>query len=152
MQSEERLSSREEQGQAGAKIEELDAIIAQLQKRRQDLVEAMDAIKEESGNFGRTSRQSPLEYEKGARDEGLVDARVLKALDSVSWKGFGQGKEGEWAFATDRQGNLTRELEPAKDFIEGLKAGTLIAAGRHRYKVSQDGKFLNRFEVKKGQP
>jgi hypothetical protein len=149
MQSEERLSAREVVGQVGAKIEELDAMIAQLQKRKQELVEAMNAMKEER-TFGRTP--SSLEYQKGVEEEmDVVDARVLKALNSVSWKGFGQGKEGEWAFVTDRQGKLTRELEPAKDFIEGLKAGTPIAAGKHRYKVSQDGKFLNRFEVKRGQ-
>jgi hypothetical protein len=147
MQSEERLGTEAEEAQVSAKIEELDTIIVRLQKRKQELTEAMETMKGEM-TFGRTP--SPSGFEKG-EDQDSVDEGVLKSLNSVRWKGFGQGKEGEWTFVTDRQGNLTKELQPARGFIEGLKAGAPIAAGKYRYKVSQDGKFLNRYELKKGQ-
>jgi hypothetical protein len=96
-----------------------------------------------------------VEAKEALEDSKLADTGIkgsktsleAEALASRQWKNFGAGKEGEWAFATGRDGRLVKELEPAKGVIENLKKGQQLVIGDYRYKISADGKFLNRFSV-----
>ncbi len=70
-----------------------------------------------------------------------------KDLDSLDWKTFTPGQDGEWAFIYEKGGTEVREnLKPLKGFIVELKMKGEIVVGDHRYRISQD-KFLNRFKV-----
>lgn len=99
-------------------MEEVDSMIKQLEKRKQELVEVKSAMV------------------------------VTGVLTSLQWKPFKGGKDGEWAFLTDRQGNLVKELEPMKAFIEKLKKEKQLVVGEYRYNVSENDKFLHRFPTK----
>ena len=65
-----------EEREVDAKVEELDALIAQLQKRKQELLATKSSM------------------------------NVTRVLTSLQWKPFKGGKDGEWTFLTDQQGNL----------------------------------------------
>jgi hypothetical protein len=102
-----------------ARIEELDALLGQLQKRKQDLLETKQAM------------------------------NVGKILGSLQWKPFKGGKEGEWTFLTDPQGKLIKELEPIKGFVEGLSKDKRVVEGEYGYNISENKKFLHRFPSRK---
>lgn len=102
-----------------ARIEELDALLGQLQKRKQDLLETKQAM------------------------------NVGKVLASLQWKPFKGGKDGEWTFLTDPQGNLVKELEPIRGFVEGLSKDKRVVEGEHGYNISENRKFLHRFPSRK---
>jgi nucleosome binding factor SPN SPT16 subunit len=101
-----------------ARVEELDALVGQLQKRKQELLET-----------------------KRAMD-------VTKILASLQWKPFKGGKDGEWTFLTDPQGNLIKELEPVKSFVESLSKDKRVVEGEYGYNISENKKFLHRFSAK----
>ena len=107
-----------EEKELDVRIEELDTVIGQLQKRRKELLEAKQAM------------------------------NVGKVLASLQWKPFKGGKEGEWTFLTDPQGNLIKELEPIKGFVEGLSKDKRVVEGEHGYNISENKKFLHRFPAK----
>ena len=54
---------------------------------------------------------------------------------------------GQWTFVNDRSGTMMKELEPVKDVIDKLRQGEALSAGGFRYRVSENGKFLNRTPV-----
>ncbi len=102
-----------------AKIEELDALEGQLQKRKQELLETKRAM------------------------------NVAKVLASLQWKPFKGGKDGEWTFLSDPQGNLIKELEPMRGFVEGLSKDKRVVEGEYGYNISENRKFLHRFPSRK---
>lgn len=102
-----------------ARMEEIDALVGQLQKRRQELLESKQAM------------------------------GVTKVLASLQWKPFKGGKDGEWTFLTDPQGNLVKELEPIKVFVEGLSKDKRVVEGEYGYNISENKKFLHRFSSRK---
>jgi hypothetical protein len=73
---------------------------------------------------------------------------VTRVLTSLQWKSFKGGKDGEWTFLTDPQGNLVKELEPVKDFVLKLTKDKRIFKGEYGYNVSENKKFLHRFPAK----
>ena len=143
------LSDEEE---VNAKVGEIDRLIEDLQKRKQELLKAKEAIRAEvavpkngleSRDVIRAERprpeSSPLsEFEKSA-------TALEEALDSLQWKSF-KKKEGEWAFLRDRDGTLVDELQSSKDFVDRLRKESDVVVGKYRYRVSED-RFLNRYFV-----
>jgi hypothetical protein len=107
-----------EEKEVDAKVEEIDAVINQLQKRKQELLETKSAM------------------------------NVTRVLTSLQWKPFKGGKDGEWTFLTDPQGNLVKELEPMKDFVKGLTKDKRVVIGEYGYNISENKKFLHRFSSK----
>jgi len=103
-----------------AKVEELDAMISQLQRRKQELLETKSAMNE------------------------------TRVLTSLQWKPFKGGKDGEWTFLTDPQGNLVKELESIRDFVQGLTKDKRVVVGEYGYNISENKKFLHRFKQKAG--
>jgi hypothetical protein len=103
-----------------AKMEELDALVGQLQKRKQELLETKRAM------------------------------NVAEVLASLQWKPFKGGKDGEWTFLTDPQGNLVKELEPVKDFVQKLTKDKKIIDGEYGYNISENKKFLHRYPTRSG--
>lgn len=132
-----------------AKVEEVDRLIEDLQKRKKELLEAKEAIKAEtvvpkgteSSDVVRAEKHEP----KGSPlSEFAKSASVLEeVLDSLQWKSF-KKKEGEWAFLRDREGRLIDELQSAKDFVDRVRKEDEVVVGKYRYKISED-KFLNRY-------
>jgi hypothetical protein len=68
-----------------------------------------------------------------------VDPAVL---ESRPWKKYGNG-EGEWTFAVNQDGSSVAELEPAKDFLEELRAGEDLVVDGYRYRLRD--RFLKRY-------
>lgn len=124
------MSLPDEQAQIDAKLRELDAAIAELQKKRQELMQKK--IKPESV---RSAAQEP-------RPQGTEKA-LERALNMLEWKSF-KKKDGEWAFLRDRDGSLVEDLRSATEFVDQLRRGRQIVVGKYRYSASED-KFLNRF-------
>ena len=111
-------TTEEDEGHVYAKIEEVDAMISKLQKRKQELVEAMDAMKEDR-SFGEASRVSEFEKDTGR----IVDARVLKALNSVSWKGFGAARRRPTRGRTRQAGAAPSELAASTRKLRPIPPG-----------------------------
>lgn len=99
-------------------MEEIDALIAQLQKRRQELAETKSRM------------------------------GVSRVLTSLQWKPFKGGKDGEWTFLTDQQGSLVKELDPIKDFVQSLAKDKRVTVGEYGYNISENKKFLHRFATR----
>ncbi|MDA4113945.1 MAG: hypothetical protein OK474_07850 [Thaumarchaeota archaeon] len=126
-----------EEKEIEAKIEELDLMLDYLQRRKEDLLSAkMNSVE------GRKHQGS---MEVGS--VGKLSAAQQERLAALPWKDFGAGKVGQWTFVNDRNGNLTKELEPVKDVIDKLKQGEALSVGGFRYRISENGKFLNRTPV-----
>jgi len=106
------------EGEIDARIEELDALMGQLQNRKQELLETKHAL------------------------------NVAKVLASLQWKPFKGGKDGEWTFPTDPQGNLVKDLEPLKDFVLKLTKDKRVIEGEYGYNVSENKKFMHTFPTK----
>jgi hypothetical protein len=133
-----------------AKVEELDALIAQLQKRREALLqaakthEATPAVPGAAGAETRIPAKLETASQTTPRAPGPKSKSELeRTLDSLPWKGF-KKKEGEWAFLRDREGRLIDELQSAKDFVDNARKQGGVVVGKYRYQVSED-KFLNRY-------
>jgi hypothetical protein len=99
-------------------MEEIDAMIKQLEKRKQELTEVKSTI------------------------------AVTRVLTSVQWKPFKGGKDGEWTFLTDPKGNLVKDLEPINDFVQKLTKDKRVIEGEYGYNISENKKFLHRFPAK----
>ena len=135
-----------------AKVEEIERLIEDLQKRKQELLKAKEVIGAEmavpkkgleSKDVVRAEKpqpgSSPLsEFEKSA-------TALEETLDSLQWKSF-KKKEGEWTFLRDRDGRLMDELQSSKGFVDRLRKENEIVVGKYRYRVSED-RFLNRYFV-----
>lgn len=135
-----------------AKVEEIDRLIEDLRKRKQELLEAKEAIRAEVAvpkkgveprGVIRTEKPEPKSSPLSAFEK---PANALEEiLDSLQWKSF-KKKEGEWAFLRDRDGRLMDELQSSKDFVDRLRKESEVVVGKYRYRVSED-RFLNRYFV-----
>jgi hypothetical protein len=133
-----------------AKVQELDRLIADLQKRRAELLGAGA----ESTAAPPVAKKEPVEVKAPTRVEKppqLVtraspprQKNALEgALDELPWKSF-KKKEGEWAFLRDREGRLVDELQSQTEFVDEVRKKGELVVGKYRYQVSED-KFLNRY-------
>jgi hypothetical protein len=141
------LSDRERDA---AKVEELDRMIAELQKRRESLLRAMGTGSPEPPTTKAASPETKAPPKPDASPRPLkrtigADSKteLERTLDALPWKGF-KKREGEWAFLRDRQGRLVDELQSQKDFVDKARKEGSVVVGKYRYQVSED-KFLNRY-------
>jgi hypothetical protein len=140
--------------QIDAKLEELDRLIAELRKRRQELLETKEGV---GAEFASSKREPTVTAAKQTTGSAKVAsgshrppqsikealAQLEVTLNSLEWKGF-KKKDGEWAFLRHKDGNLVDELQSSKDFVGELRKGKDVVVGKYRYRVSED-KFLNRY-------
>ena len=129
-----------------AKVEELDRLIAELQKRKEALLQP--AKPPAAPRTVAAEARPPAKPETPAQHVPRAPvvrskSELEKTLDSLPWKGF-KKKEGEWAFLRDRDGSLIDELQSAKDFVDSMRKEGEVVVGKYRYHVSED-KFLNRY-------
>ncbi len=140
-----------EEERAAAKVEEIDKLIADLQKRRRELTEAREASAPAPSTPKRevVEVKAPVKLDRtpqlAARTTSPVRTKdpLEGTLDSLPWKSF-KKKEGEWAFLRDREGVLIDELQSARDFVDRLRKEGEVVVGKYRYQISED-KFLNRY-------
>jgi hypothetical protein len=145
------LSDKE---RVAAKVEELDKLIGELQRRRRELLEA-GAAPVASDTAPTTTRKEPPEVKVPVKVETPAQpvarttvVRKVKdplegVLDTLPWKSF-KKKEGEWAFLRDREGGLVEELRSEKEFVDRLRKEGQVVVGKYRYQISDD-KFLNKY-------
>jgi hypothetical protein len=133
-----------------AKVEEVDRLIADLQKRRRELLEASKtpsatpaAPKEAIETKAPTRAERPSPPAARTPEPARTKNALERTLDSLPWKSF-KKKEGEWAFLRDREGRLIDELQSEKDFVDRARKEGQVVVGKYRYQVSED-KFLNRY-------
>jgi hypothetical protein len=141
-----------DEDRVAAKVEEIDRLIAELQKRKRDLlVGSREAAPATSAapKKGAVETKAPTKLETPpmpvARTQEPARAKnaLERTLDSLPWKSF-KKKEGEWAFLRDREGRLIDELQSEKDFVDRARKEGQVVVGKYRYQVSED-KFLNRY-------
>ena len=70
-----------------------------------------------------------------------VDPAVLGGRP---WRAYASG-EGEWTFVVNQDGSPVAELEPAKEFLDRLRAGEDLVVGGYKYRLRD--KFLKRYAV-----
>ncbi len=137
---------------AAAKVEEIDRLIADLQKRRSELLGGVVVAGPVPAAAPRTEAVAPEAPAKVERPPMTVPKRrepakpknaLEGALDALPWKSF-KKKEGEWAFLRDREGRLIDELQSEKEFVDRVRKEGELVVGKYRYQVSED-KFLNRY-------
>ncbi len=133
-----------------AKLEELDELIAGLQKRRNELLGTRRA-----SEMAQSVPKAAVEVKASVKAEAPARPAVRpsapaktkdaleRALDELPWKSF-KKKEGEWAFLRDREGRLIDELQSEKEFVDRVRKEGDVVVGKYRYQVSED-KFLNRY-------
>jgi len=134
-----------------AKVEEIDRLIADLQKRRRELLEASEAApvtpaapkKEPVETKASTKVERPPPLVARTPESARTKNALERTLDSLPWKSF-KKKEGDWAFLRDREGRLIDELQSEKDFVDRARKEGQVVVGKYRYQVSED-KFLNRY-------
>jgi hypothetical protein len=137
-----------------AKVEELDRLIADLQKRRRELLATketglMTSTAPKENIVEAVEIKAPPKLEVPAKPAARTTAPgrtkdpLEGALDSLPWKSF-KKKEGEWAFLRDREGRLIDELQSSREFVDRLRKEGEVVVGKYRYQVSED-KFLNRY-------
>jgi hypothetical protein len=127
------MSLNDDAAQIDAKLKETDRAIAELQKQRQELLQARKAL---------TSVKPGAEETKPPQPE-VSDKVLEKTLEMLEWKSF-KKKDGEWAFLRDMNGRLVEDLQGVTEFVDQLRKGRKIVVGKYRYSASDD-KFLNRF-------
>jgi hypothetical protein len=135
---------------AAAKVEEIDKLIADLQKRRRELLETSIVttatpaapMKETVETKQPAKATMPPPLRPRTSELSRTKNALERTLDSLSWKSF-KKKEGEWAFLRDREGMLIDELQSEKDFVDRVRKEGQVVVGKYRYQVSED-KFLNR--------
>ena len=95
-----------------------------------------------NGN-GKPAQPQPAKQEPPdiMHDVPEVDPAVL---ENRPWKKYDSG-DGEWTFVVNQDGSPVAELEPAKDFLEALRAGEDLVVGGYKYRLRD--KFLKRFPV-----
>jgi hypothetical protein len=91
-----------------------------------------------NGHAPQPARQEPANIMQGAPD---VDPAVLEGRP---WKKYDNG-DGEWTFVANQDGSPVAELEPAKDFLDALRAGEDLVVGGYKYRLRD--KFLKRYPV-----
>lgn len=135
---------------SSAKVEELDRLIAELQKRREALLQRVEARKEPpaapkaaAAEISPPPKPEPAPQPTSRASGVRSKSELERTLDSLPWKAF-KKKEGEWAFLRDREGRLIDELQSAKEFVDSVRKQGEVVVGKYRYHVSED-KFLNRY-------
>jgi hypothetical protein len=63
-------------------------------------------------------------------------------LEGRPWKTYAKG-EGEWTFVVNQDGSPVEGLQPAKEFLERLKAGEDLVVAGYKYRLRD--KFLKRY-------
>jgi len=140
-----------DEDRVAAKVEEVDRLIADLQKRRRELLGASEAAtvtpaapkKEAVETKAPTKAERPPQLVARTPEPARTKNALERTLDSLPWKSF-KKKEGEWAFLRDREGRLVDELQSEKDFVDRARKEGQVVVGKYRYQVSED-KFLNRY-------
>ena len=86
--------------------------------------------------------------EQGEPSNGRNDANQPNVdptlLESRPWRQYDNGS-GEWTFITAQDGSLLPDWEPAREFIERLRAGEDLVVGNYKYRVRGNDKFLKRY-------
>ena len=72
-------------------------------------------------------------------DTPRIDPAIL---ENRPWKPYANG-EGEWTFVVNQDGSPVAELQPAREFLDRLKAGEDLVVGGHKYRLR--AKFLKRY-------
>jgi hypothetical protein len=103
---------------AQGRLEEIDALIAELTKRREDIKSAI------------------------AQEASYSTSALESLAESLDWR---RNKFGEWCFLNEKDGTPIQRLKPLAQAIRGSTAEKLIL-GAFEYSVS-GGKFLNRRRV-----
>ena len=122
-----------------AKLKEIDATIADLQRQRRELLAAKSSLGKKSSAEVTVGEADSSQQETA----GFSEKALEKAFNMLEWKEF-KKKEGEWAFLRTRDGGLVEDLQPIVGFIDQLRKGKRVAVGKYDYVVSED-KFLNRY-------
>lgn len=135
-----------------ARVEEIDRLIGDLQKRKHELLKAKEVIRAEaaspkkgpeSGDAIRAEKPEPKSSPLSEFEKSTTASE--ETLDSLQWKSF-KKEEGEWAFLRGRDGRLVDELQSSKDFVDRLRKESEVVVGKYRYRISED-RFLNRYFV-----
>jgi len=139
-------AATDDEASIDAQLKETERSIAELQKRRAELLRAKGAIKwaKTTASVSKTMdshRATPAIAVAPAASPAPTKA-LEEALKSLEWSSF-KKKEGEWTFLRNRDGSLVDTLTSEADFVNRLRKGKEVVVGRYRYAVSED-KFLNR--------
>jgi len=90
-----------------------------------------------NGKSPQQAKAEPTDIMHGVPD---VDSALL---ENRPWK-YDNG-DGEWTFVVNQDGSPVVELEPAKDFLDALRAGEDLVVGGYKYRLRD--KFLKRYPV-----
>jgi leucyl aminopeptidase (aminopeptidase T) len=138
--------SDEDEASIDARLKETEKSIAELQKKRAELLRAKGAIRWAKTTASTSKNASPRASTPAAvaKVTTVASTNALeKTLKSLEWSSF-KKKEGEWTFLRKRDGALVDTLESEADFVNQLRKGKQLVVGKYRYVVSED-KFLNRY-------
>jgi hypothetical protein len=121
------------QEQVRAEIQFNESLIKMLQERNRDLVDVAKAP------------PKPLQSKPpNITDSGAI---VKEAASKVQWKSKDGGASWFWCFAKNRDGSTPQENKPLLDMIKASATG-LVGDGEYEYRLSSDGKFLNKAKSK----
>jgi hypothetical protein len=140
-------TSASEDARIAAKVEELDRLIADLQRRKTELLMAKKSAYAAPPVTMET--KVPPKVERPNKPAARASAPIRQksalegTLDALPWKSF-KKKEGEWAFLRTREGMLIDELQSETAFVDEVRKKGELVVGKYRYQVSED-KFLNRY-------
>jgi hypothetical protein len=126
-------------------LKDTEKAIAELQKKRAELLRAQGAIRWAKTKTGASPPGVGLQQNQVTNPvPAFASTKALeKTLNSLEWSSF-KKKEGEWTFLRKRDGSLVEMLESETDFVNLLRKGKELVVGKYRYVVSDD-KFLNRY-------
>lgn len=136
----------DDEGKVDAELRAVEGSIAELQKRRAELLRAKGAMRwaKTKASVSGSVAPPPAAAAQAAAAPSPESLKALeRTLDSLEWSSF-KKKEGEWTFLRNRDGSLVDALSSQTDFVNQLKRGRDMVVGRYRYVLSED-KFLNRY-------
>lgn len=141
-------TSPDEEARVDAELKDVEKSIAELQKKRAELLRAQGAIrwaktKASVSKAGSSQAAAPVAQATPAPMTPATAKALEKTLNSMEWSSF-KKKEGEWTFLRNRDGSLVDALASEADFVNQLKKAREMVVGRYRYVLSED-KFLNRY-------
>ena len=144
--------AEEEEARIDASLKEIERSVAELLKKKQELVRAKEVLRAEKRDGAIRSAPSAGAEPQPAKG-GVPSAQTSQvppstkaleaALNAMEWSSF-KKREGEWTFLRTREGKIADALESQTDFVNQLRRGKEVVVGRYRYRVSED-RFLNRF-------
>ncbi|MDG6914453.1 MAG: hypothetical protein JRN23_01090 [Nitrososphaerota archaeon] len=136
----------DEEARVDAELREVEGSIAELQKRRAELLRAKGAMRwaKTKASVSGSVAPPPAATAQAAAAPSPESLKALeRVLNSLEWSSF-KKKEGEWTFLRNRDGSLVDALSSETEFVSQLKRGREMVVGRYRYVLSED-KFLNRY-------